>query len=279
MYIFLKVLSFFLRTVPTFLNKFTYKCFYSLLFHLLKLRRKVVLANLKRAFPDKSQNWYEKTTSECYKFYVEDFLEFLSFPRYFDNKKIEFNNLELLDEALKEDRGVLFVGGHFGSFDKLFYDLSNKGYSLCGVAYKQNDSAADQFFKKIREKYMKRQLYKGESGIHLKAALKNNEILILLSDQDAREKGKFVNFFNIPSSTPSGAAILHKRIGAPIIFFAITKNNHEYSVTFTKINAAGALDIDEVVQEYTLALESVIKKNPEQYFWFHKRWKTIPRGI
>jgi len=279
MYLFLKVLSFILRTVPTFLNKFTYKCFYNLLFHILKLRRKVVLDNLKKAFPEKSQDWYHKMTSQCYKFYAEDFLEFLSFPRYFDDEKIQFNNLEVLDEALEENRGVLFVSGHFGSFDKLFYSLSHKGYPLCGVAYKQNDSAADKFFKQIREKYMQRQLYKGGSGIDLKSALKNNEILILLSDQDAREKGKFVNFFDISSSTPSGAAILHKRIGAPIVFFSITKCAHKYIVDFTKINASGTLSAHEVVQEYTLALEKTIKQNPEQYFWFHKRWKTGPKVI
>ena len=279
MYLFLKVLSFILRTVPTFLNKFTYKCFYNLLFHVLKLRRKVVLDNLKKAFPEKSQDWYHKIASQCYKFYAEDFLEFLSFPRYFDDEKIQFNNLEVLDEVLQENRGVLFVSGHFGSFDKLFYSLWYKGYPLCGVAYKQKDSAADKFFKKIREKYMERQLYKGGSSADLKSALKNNKILILLSDQDAREKGKFVNFFDISSSTPSGAAILHKRIGAPIVFFSITKCAHKYIVDFTKINATATSNTHEVVQEYTLALENTIKQNPEQYFWFHKRWKTSPKVI
>ena len=107
-----------------------------------------------------------------------------------------------------------------------------------------------------------------------RAALNNNEILVLLSDQDARDKGKKVNFFDIPSSTPSGAAILHKRMGSPIIFFAITKINDEYFVEFKEINASNALSIDEIVQEYTSCLEAAVTQRPEQYFWFHKRWKT-----
>ena len=266
--------SFSLRTVPTFLNKFTYKCFYSLLFHLLKMRRQVVLKNLKRAFPHKNQDWYNKISSQCYKFYTKDFLEFLSFPRYFNHDKIKFKNIEILDDALKNNKGVLFVSGHFGAFDKLFYSLASRGYALCGVAYKQKDGVADKFFKKIREYYMKKQLYKGGSSKELKAALNNNEILVLLSDQDAREKGKKVNFFDIPSSTPSGAAILHKRMGTPIIFFAITKINDEYFVEFKEINASNALSIDEIVQEYTSCLEAAVTQRPEQYFWFHKRWKT-----
>jgi len=108
----------------------------------------------------------------------------------------------------------------------------------------------------------------------LKNALNNNEILILLSDQDSRKKGRVVKFFGIPSSTPSGAAILNKRMGSPIIFFSIVKDTSRYSVNFKEINSNNSLSIDEVVQAYTLEIEKTIQKNPEQYFWFHKRWKT-----
>ena len=274
MYIFLKILSFNLRNVPTFLNKFTYKCFYSLLFHVLKMRKKVVLQNLEKAFPDKNNDWYLSTASKCYKFFSQDFLEFLSFPRYFDVGKIRFNNIKILDDAIEQKKGVIFVGGHFGSFDKLFHALGINGYSLCGVAYKQKDSKADVFFKNIREKFMSRQIYKGGSTSELKLALNNNELLVLLSDQDSRAKGKMVNFFDIPSSTPSGAAVLHKRIGSPIIFFSITKIGKIHQVDFKRVNANNKLNIEQIVQEYTTYLEYAIKMRPEQYFWFHKRWKT-----
>ena len=66
----------------------------------------------------------------------------------------------------------------------------------------------------------------------LKNALNNNEILILLSDQDSRKKGRVVNFFGIPSSTPSGAAILNKRMGSPIIYFSIVNNSNQYNIKF-----------------------------------------------
>ncbi len=272
MYIFLKMLSFFLRISPKFLNKFTDKCFYNLLFHWLKMRKKVVLDNLEKAFPNKSEEWYQNMASHCYKFAIKDFLDFISFPKYFKEKKINFHNLDILDNALKKNKGVIFVSGHFGNFEKMFYALGNKGYSICGVAKKQK--RGDQFFREIRENYMKRQIYKGESSSGLKSALNNNEILILLSDQDSRKKGKVVNFFGIPSSTPSGAAILNKRMGSPIICFSIVNGGNQYDANFKEINPNNNLSIDEVVQAYTLEIEKTIQKNPEQYFWFHKRWKT-----
>ena len=272
MYIFLKMLSLFLRISPKFLNKFTYKCFYNLLFHWLKMRKKVVLQNLEKAFPNKSEEWYHNMASDCYKFAIKDFLDFIAFPKYFKDKELNFHNLDILDNALKKNKGVIFVSGHFGNFEKMFYALGNKGYDICGVAKKQK--RGDQFFREIRENYMKRQIYKGDSNSGLKNALNNNEILILLSDQDSRKKGRITKFFGIPSSTPAGAAILNRRMGSPLIFFSITKHNNEYNVSFKKINPDNSLDIDEVVQAYTSEIEKAVQKNPEQYFWFHKRWKT-----
>ena len=83
MYFFLKVFSSYLRNAPTFAYKITYKIIYSLLFHILKMRKKVVLTNLKWAFPNNDNLWYKKTMKLCYQFYTKEFLDFLSFPKYF----------------------------------------------------------------------------------------------------------------------------------------------------------------------------------------------------
>jgi len=44
-------------------------------------------------------------------------------------------------------------------------------------------------------------------------------------------------------------------------------------VEFVKINTSGS--INDIVQQYTSEIEKTIIKNPEQYFWFHKRWKSV----
>ena len=273
MYFFLKVFSSYLRNAPTFAYKITYKIIYSLLFHILKMRKKVVLTNLKWAFPNKDNLWYKKTMKLCYQFYTKEFLDFLSFPKYYNNSKIHFLNLEVLLEALAKRKGVILIGSHFGSFDKLFYAMSKKSIDLAGVAYKQNNSGSDIFFKKIREQFMTNQLYKGGDINLLNEALSQNNVLILLSDQDAKNKGAMVKFFNIDSSTHSGAAILSKRKQCPLIYSSITKINDSYEVKFDEINTNNS--VTDIVQSYTSKIEKTIVKAPEQYFWFHKRWKSI----
>ena len=273
MYFFLKVFSLYLRNAPTFAYKITYKIIYSLLFHVLKMRQKTVLINLRWAFPDKNQEWHQNIMKKCYKFFAKEFLDFISFPKKYNSSNIKFKNLEKLSEAHAMKKGIILVGSHYGSFDKLFYALSKKEFNLTGVAYKQNNNGADIFFRQIRENFMEDQLYKGGDIKLLKNSLVKNNILILLSDQDAKKKGVSAEFFGIDSSTHSGAAILSKRNKIPIIYASITKKNNVYEIEFVEIDTSGS--IKDIVQQYTTEIEKTITNNPEQYFWFHKRWKSV----
>ena len=151
--------------------------------------------------------------------------------------------------------------------------MSKKGIYLSGVAYKHNNMCYNIFFKKVREQFMANQLYKGGDIHLLNEALSQNNVLILLSDQDAKNKGAMVKFFNIDSSTHSGAAILSKRKQCPLIYSSITKINDSYEVKFDEINTNNS--VTDIVQSYTSKIEKTIVKAPEQYFWFHKRWKSV----
>tara|TARA_B100000427_G_scaffold290231_1_gene266367 strand:+ start:941 stop:1666 length:726 start_codon:yes stop_codon:yes gene_type:complete len=237
------------------------------------MRQKTVLINLRWAFPEKNEEWYQNIMEQCYKFFTKEFLDFISFPKNYNSSKVKFKNLEVLTEAHAMKKGIILVGSHYGSFDKLFYALSKKKYHLSGVAYKQNNNGADIFFKEIRENFMDDQLYKGGDIKQLKNSLVKNNILILLSDQDAKKKGIKAKFFGIDSSTHSGAAILSKRNKSPIIYTSITQKDDIYEVKFVQIDTSRS--IKDIVQQYTTEIEKTIINKPEQYFWFHKRWKSV----
>ena len=182
--------------------------------------------------------------------------------------------MQVVDDALKENNGVILVGGHFGSFHKLIVTMARKGYkNIAGISYQQNNQAASKFFVELRKEYVANELHTGGPSSDVKQSLQNNELLILLSDQDAGKKGVFVDFFNIPSSTPSGAANYNKTMGSPLIFFSAVKTANGYEANFEKIDTNNK-SIEDIVQKYTFMLEQEIKKYPEQYFWVHKRWKT-----
>ena len=108
----------------------------------------------------------------------------------------------------------------------------------------------------------------------LYGVLNANEILGLVSDQDAKRKGVFVDFFDKPASTHKGAALFHLNTNASLIFgICVQKNIGHYQVEFIPINP-DKKSVEDITQLYTSVIEQSIKKYPEQYFWFHNRWKT-----
>jgi KDO2-lipid IV(A) lauroyltransferase len=274
MYFFLKIYSFILRLSPQFIVKFNEYFIYSLLFHFIKIRRELVDKNLSIAFPTLSAKERYLISKKCYKFFSKEMIDLIKGSFWKDTSMVKFENIQELEKALELNKGVLLVGGHLGAFDKAFASIKKKGHKISGVAYEQNNKGSDRYFKNIRENFFTKQLYRGDNLKEILHLLKKNEIVVLLSDQNARHKGIDVNFFGYPCSTFSGAAVLHKRTGAPILFFDIIKQNQEYWTSFKKINEENNRDIASVVQEYTFAIEKSIKKDPSQYFWFHNRWRV-----
>ena len=103
--------------------------------------------------------------------------------------------------------------------------------------------------------------------------MRSKGILGVIGDQDARKHGVFVDFFGHPASTAKGAAILHIKTKAPIIVgIAVRRGWGRFDIHFERVDANN--DIFSITQAHTKILEKWIKRNPGQYLWTHKRWKT-----
>ena len=104
--------------------------------------------------------------------------------------------------------------------------------------------------------------------------LAQNRILGLVSDQDAKQRGVFVDFFGVPASTPKGAALFHLKSQAPIMLGACVQTGFQrYRIELVPVIASNQ-NVKDITQAYTTLLEKFIRQFPEQYFWFHRRWKT-----
>jgi KDO2-lipid IV(A) lauroyltransferase len=115
--------------------------------------------------------------------------------------------------------------------------------------------------------------------------LRNNGFLLLVTDQDARKKGVFVDFLGVASSTAVGTAVFHLRTGAPILLIAMVRRRYGYfDVFFDEVKVDPELKFSEesiikITQAHTKVLEKWIRKYPEQWFWMHRRWKTKPKRL
>ena len=246
----------------------------SILYYYIPKRRKVAIKNLRTAFPEYSDIWIQNMLKKCYKFFIYNFIQFLAFPKSTDSIKIQINGQVALDNALEKGKGVILISAHFGAWEILGHWLGVNNYPLRGVAQRQKNKGANKFFEEKRQLSGIKHIYRKVGMDVLYNILKENKILGLVSDQDAKNKGIFVNFFNTPASTHKGAAIFHLNTSAPMIFgLCIQTGFQEYKIELIPIIPVNNT-IEDITKQYTLTLEKIIRKYPDQYFWFHNRWKT-----
>ena len=249
----------------------------SIFYHYKPKLKNLALKNLSNAFPNHPAEWIEKTLKNCYKFLTFNFIQFLTFPKSTKNVIIEVIGQDLLDEALNKGRGVILISAHFGTWEILGHWLGVNNYPLRGVAQRQTNRGANKFFEEKRQLSGIKHVYRKVGFDHLYNILDENKILGLVSDQDAKSKGIFVNFFNRQASTHTGAAKFHLNTGAPMIFgLCIQTDFQKYKIELISVSGSEK-NVENITQEFTSILEYIIRKHPEQNFWFHNRWKTIPQ--
>ena len=248
--------------------------FGSIFYSYLHVRKKQARKNIKKAFPHLNSNQIEKILKNTYLNFCHNFIEFVSLPNSYKNIQIKVKGERVLQSFLKQKKGIVFITGHFGAWEILGQWVSKNVPLFVGVAQKQKNKGAHDFFINQRELAGTQHIIRGESIKLMYNVLSNNGLLGLVSDQDAKKKGIFVDFFGTPASTPRGAALFHINTKAPLLLGVCFKENFQkYHIHFKAIDTKNK-NIEGITQEYTNLLETYIKQYPDQYFWFHRRWKT-----
>ena len=246
-------------------------------YYLLGLRKKDSLKNIATAFPEKSDSEQNMILKKTYSFFAKSFMQFLSLPKSYRYANIDVEGQELLDGALEKGHGIILATGHFGKWEIMSAWLGYSGYPCVAVAQRQKNRGADIFFREFREITGMRIIYRKSSLKNMYRILKENKILILASDQDAKQRGVFVNFFNKPASTPKGVARFHLETGSDIFFISCyVEQNGKHKLQIQPVVPEGESTVKSITQAFTTLLEKKVREFPEQYFWFHRRWKTMP---
>jgi KDO2-lipid IV(A) lauroyltransferase len=242
----------------------------------ITIRKKEAFNNIKKAFPDKSNNWVNGILRKNYSLVASNFLEFMAMPKSTESINFRVEGQQILDEAIQFGKGTILVTAHYGLWEQWGAWLGTKNYPTWGIIQRQGNAGADLFFKDLRESYGMNHIYRKSSIEHMYELLNKNKILIIASDQDAKSKGVFVNFFGHPTSTPKGTALFQMKTGCPLIFSVAKKEKDgTIVISFSKIKIDSNPSIESITQSYTNMLEEKIRENPDHYFWFHRKWKTI----
>ena len=211
-------------------------------------------------------------------------VEVLRFPVLTQNnirETVRLQGEEYLDAAYRQGKGVILCTAHFGNWELLGAAVALLGYPILSVARRQNNSAMDDFINEYRELAGQNIVYnRGENSmLAINRIIRDKKILGVIYDQDGGADGVETIFFGRRSRVPSGAALLSRLHGAPIVPFFIHNDADEkstikiYPPLYTQRTGSRAEDLRLATEELMLLAEQEIISDPAMWFWVHDRWK------
>lgn len=255
-----------------------------LAYRVLTSRRRVAMENLDRAFKgEKSKAETEMIARNAFISVSRTSIEFARFPVISRQKMLdmipEYSGQEYIDKALNMGRGVIFISGHLGNWELMGAWVAITGYATDFLVGQQHNPYVDGLLNFFRKSIGVKLIPIGIAARHVIQSLRENRIVVLVSDQHSASGGVVVNFFGRPASTPKGPAAFAVKVGCPIILGSLIRIRHDKHRTiiqppvYPPNSGDKEKDIHEMTQKYTSQLESVIKKYPDQWMWTHRRWK------
>lgn len=246
-------------------------------------RRSITDTNLKRCLSDKSDVELHAIKRTCYRNIGISMIEIAIcwwWPEEDLIDMVEIEGQHHIDDALKNDKAVMLLSGHFTSLEigarllALFTPLQ--------VMYRQQKN-------KLFDSY----LYTRRSAYFVNTVSRKNTRLLIRGlhqrvptwyapDQDfAREKNVFAPFFNIPAATITAGSRLAKASNAVMLPFYPRRKEDDSGYVLTigpplqnfpsGDDVADATAINETIEQHVIDY-------PQNYMWVHKRFKTRPKG-
>ena len=274
------------RSIPLVVRKAIFLTVFFLFYHLGTKNRLIALYNLRRSFPEKDTKEIVRIARGVYRHFAIVAAEFFDLPslnRENIHKWVDVEGLENFQEADAKGKGMLSIVAHFGNWELM--TIAGPIYlKPFYIVYRPLDNPViDNMVEYVRTMQGNFLIPKGGSGKKIAELLKENHLIAILSDQNvAASEGVFVDFFGRPACSGVGLAVMAMRSGAPILpAFMARQKSGKYKLILKPTIEAVCTDnyeADLVVntQRFTKIVEEVVREYPEQWFWFHQRWKTKP---
>lgn len=257
------------------------------LFYLLGVKtRLITIHNLMRSFPEKDTKEILKITRGVYRHFAMVVAEFFDLP-YLNkdniHKWMDVEGVENFQAGIARGKGLLSIVAHFGNWELMTF-AGPIYLKPIDIVYRPLDNhVIDNVVEYVRTIQGNSLIPKGGSGKKIAELLKENHLIGILSDQNvSNREGVFVDFFGRTACTGVGLAVMAMRSGAPVlpVFMARQKSGKYKFIVKPTVEAVCTdnYENDLVVntQRFTKIIEDVVREYPEQYFWFHQRWKTKP---
>ncbi|RJP85267.1 MAG: hypothetical protein C4518_16730 [Desulfobacteraceae bacterium] len=261
----------------------------TVLFVLLRKLRNITIRNLTMAYGhEKSAKEIRRLGRAVFQHFFTAAADAARIQLYLEEGMdgyVRADNMHHLEQAMREGNGMILLTAHFGNWEMLGAWLTWKGFPLRVVGKPLTNPRLDDLITETRNQAGYINIARGTETREIIKTLKQGCPLGILMDQDTRVKGVFVDFFGKKANTPVGPVLLARRFKIPIIpAFMHLEPDMTYHVEclppiIPSETGDPEHDILADVQRCTAVYEAIIREYPEQWVWFHQRWRRRPGDV
>jgi len=254
----------------------------SLAWRVMGRNRELALGNLRLAFPEKSERDRLLISKKVARALIVNALDvvWMAGHRPQMRELIEIEGLEHIENALEKGNGAILLGAHFGNFILQCLRLGSESFTFSTIV---NMPKADRLSAIITQQA-------NEMGLNIiprrqswaatretLKRLKNNEVVCVIADEEARKGGALVEFFGHWVPTLKGPALMAIRSGAAVLptFIHRLGGARQKIVIEPPVEIpVAALDAVEMgTAIMTKVIENVVREHPEEWSWITHRWR------
>lgn len=259
---------------------------YFIAYYIVGYRRKVTRDNMAKAFPEKSEAELLSLEKKFYKYFTDYIVETIKLLHISDaemRRRMEFVNVELINQYTQQGRSVMLLLGHYGNWEwvtsiKLWCEKADE--LVIGQIYSPlHNSWFDRFFLRLRSRF-------GTVGIPYNSTLRElvryqrqgiATLIGFISDQSPSWNSihHYTSFMGRDTAVITGFETIAKKLDMAVVYLDVEliKRGY-YKATFRLIEDKPAQCADfDITDRYIVALEKTIHRNPHAWLWTHRRWK------
>ncbi len=255
----------------------------ALCYYILRRERRRAVENLAAVFPGKGKDWVRRTARANFVHLGKSLIEMILITpdRLLEVARVE--GRENIERAVALGKGTVWFTGHIGNWE-LSGAVIAQTKPVSVVAAPLEPEPLNDLIVKMRNKVGMRVILRGRPNAsrELIRVFKENRMLGVLIDQDTDVDGVFVDFMGRPAWTPTAAASMALKFGAPVLFGSDRREQdgrHTITVEGPIELIRTGDDVKDIAANtamFTKKIEETIMKNPEQWVWMHRRWRRQP---
>ena len=248
------------------------------------------LEHLRKSFPDWSEEKFLEVAKASMRNMIYLCIEVILTTRIIKPEALpkfaRLKNMKQMLRLLLENKtGIISLTGHFGNWEVAGYTTAALGFPNTSIARSLDNPYLNDFMLRTRQNAGMRILDKRGAAAVVPGLLNDKKCVGFIADQDAGRKGMFVDFFGRKASTYKSIGLLAMEHEVPVVVGYSQRVGERF---FFEIGIERIIYPHEwenkddplrfITQEYTKAVENMIRRAPEQYLWTHRRWKHRPKG-